>query len=493
MRTTAAAYYYWRNQGNGSWSEPWSSPPIPSQQVLLSDPEVRLADMNGDRLVDLVSLRPGSLVYWPNQGHGRWGGSVLVAGAPDAGPDHLRLQLADANGDGLADLALVIGGQVQIWLQDGSGRFASAIGVQNLPPTDPARTFVRLADMNGSGTTDIVWNNAGSSIWRYLDLTGGVRPNLLVSVDNGLGRRIAIGYSSSGAMYQRTREAGGQAWTTRLPFPVQVVAHVTVQDGRGWTSTKGFRYRDGYYDGTTRQFRGFGQAIETELGDDDEASAVRVHDYDLGIVDEALAGTEKQAETRDDKGLVYERRVSGFEARLYATGTDGRRVAGALRRWSEVHHVEGAAAPIVTREDFNYDDFGNVSFHAAWGIVEGSNRLAAGDERLTITEYINDTSRWLLGRAYHQTVGEPAADATLGSVPSLRRKLAETRSYYDGAPFVGLPLGTLGNQGAPARTEAWVQGERFIPTERLQRDDFGQVVARLDPADRHFKLRVTSR
>ena len=39
----------------------------------LADPRVRLADMTGDGLQDIVLLRSGNIAYWPNLGHGRWG------------------------------------------------------------------------------------------------------------------------------------------------------------------------------------------------------------------------------------------------------------------------------------------------------------------------------------------------------------------------------------------------------------------------------------
>ena len=79
--------------------------------------------------------------------------------------------------------------------------------------------------MNGSGTADVVWNDtraAADRAWRYLDLTGGVRPNLLATIDNGMGRTIAIGYSSSGEMF-RMAAAAGRPWKTRLPVATQVV------------------------------------------------------------------------------------------------------------------------------------------------------------------------------------------------------------------------------------------------------------------------------
>jgi hypothetical protein len=67
-----------------------------------------LADMSGDGLTDLVRIRNGEVCWWPNLGYGRFGRKVSLANAPrfDA-PDHFdpaRLRLADIDGSGPTDL-----------------------------------------------------------------------------------------------------------------------------------------------------------------------------------------------------------------------------------------------------------------------------------------------------------------------------------------------------------------------------------------------------
>lgn len=292
MQTSPTAYFYFRNNGDGTWAEPLTGPPIPAQQVSFSDPQVRLADMNGDRLLDLVYVRAASVVYWPSLGWGHWGEVTAVRGAPDAGVEQSRVQLADMNGDGLSDLWLTSGTELRVWLQRGDGAFAAPVAYDGLPDANPLTTSVRVADMNGSGTADVVWNDrhaTGDASWRYLDLTGGVRPNLLATIDNGLGRTIRIDYSSSGAMF-RMAAAAGQRWTTRLPIPTQVVGAVTTSDARGWSKQEAFVYRDGYYDAGPRQFRGFGVTREIEPGNDEEATSVQIHTFDVGVTAESLKG-----------------------------------------------------------------------------------------------------------------------------------------------------------------------------------------------------------
>src|SRR5205085_347564 len=48
--------------------------------VRFSDPRVKLADMTGDGLQDIVFVSTGRVDYWPYMGHGRWGERVAMKG-----------------------------------------------------------------------------------------------------------------------------------------------------------------------------------------------------------------------------------------------------------------------------------------------------------------------------------------------------------------------------------------------------------------------------
>ena len=382
------------------------------------------------------------------------------------------------NGDGLTDAWLASGSELRIWLQRGDGRFASPVAFSGLPDANPLTTIVRGADMNGSGTADVVWNDTRATVdreWRYLDLTGGVRPNLLTTIDNGMGRAIEISYSSSGEMF-RMAAAAGQPWTTRLPVATQVVASATTSDGRGWSKQEAFVYADGYFDAGTRQFRGFGETKRIEPGNDEEATSIQIHRFDVGVTAEALKGAELGNEVQTATGAVLRRDASGYEVHTYGTGTDGRPVNGADRRWHVTEHIEGTSVPVTTREEWSYDDYGGVHVHSEWGVVDGDDLLAGADERITITDYAHDTERWLL-KPIHFVVTDASG-----------ARVTESRTYYDGDPFVGLPYGVLGTRGLPTRTESWVDGDQFVNTSRVQYDDFGLAVATLDP--RGFRREV---
>ncbi|MBK9417222.1 MAG: hypothetical protein IPN62_07945 [Flavobacteriales bacterium] len=110
----------------------------------------------------------------------------------------------------------------------------------------------------------------------YLDLTGGVKPYVMVGMRNNLGARTRVQYGTSTAHYLRDTyrrpmrdeaydqlgEFVGYAgkWKTTLPFPTQVVDRVEVIDeiSKGKLTTRYF-YHHGYWDGAEREFRGFGR------------------------------------------------------------------------------------------------------------------------------------------------------------------------------------------------------------------------------------------
>jgi RHS repeat-associated protein len=245
-------------------------------QVDLTDPRIRLADMTGDGLQDLVLLRNGNVVYWPNLGFGRWGDPVAMRGAPRLpdGLDPRRVLLGDVDGDGLADLVYVDRGRVLLWGNRSGSEFTTDPVTVHGTPGVVDTDAIQLADLHGTGMAGLLYTRpadaTGGSGWRFLNLTGGIKPYLLTRMDNHLGASTTVTYAPSTAEYLRDQADPASRWRTTLPFPVQVVSRVEVRDAHseGRLVTQ-YRYHHGYWDGVEREFRGFAcvEQLDTETFD----------------------------------------------------------------------------------------------------------------------------------------------------------------------------------------------------------------------------------
>ncbi|MGI5461011.1 SpvB/TcaC N-terminal domain-containing protein [Streptomyces sp. CA-249302] len=243
--------------------------------VDLSDPRVRLADMTGDGLQDLVLLRNGNISYWPNLGYNRWGARVTMRDSPRLpdGYDPRRVLLGDVDGDGIADLVYVERGRVSLWgNRSGNAWTAEPVTVHGTPDLVDSDS-VQLSDLYGTGMAGLLFSRAaggpgrGGSSLRFLDITGSTKPYLLTGMDNNLGAVTRVTYTPSTREYLRDQADPATRWRTTLPFPVQVVTKVEVDDriSGGRLSTE-YRYHHGYWDGVEREFRGFAMVehLDTE-------------------------------------------------------------------------------------------------------------------------------------------------------------------------------------------------------------------------------------
>lgn len=241
--------------------------------------QIFIADMTGDGLRDLVRIRNGNLCYWPNRGYCRFGAKVQMKGVPWFDhPDRFdggRIRLADVDGSGPTDLLYVGPDGVRLWFNQSGNGFGSPIELKPFPsaarPND-----VQVADVLGDGTACLVWSSPLLSETarplRYVKLMAEGKPWLLTAVGNGLGRETRLSYTPSTAFYVADRAAGA-AWATRLPFPVHCLSKIEQVDHvTGWRFVNTYAYHHGYFDGEEREFRGFGLV--------DQWDAESVSDYE---------------------------------------------------------------------------------------------------------------------------------------------------------------------------------------------------------------------
>src|SRR5690606_11713725 len=85
FRLTGTQASWWRNLGDGF--APAESLDLPPGGTTLdfADARVKLADINGDGLLDLLFVRAGSILAWPSMGFGRFDVPRAIGNAPDVG------------------------------------------------------------------------------------------------------------------------------------------------------------------------------------------------------------------------------------------------------------------------------------------------------------------------------------------------------------------------------------------------------------------------
>jgi RHS repeat-associated protein len=256
------------NDGNKGWTESrWVQRDQLTDfpDVDFSDPRVKWADMTGDGLQDIVYVHGRAVDYWPSLGHGNWGKRITMSGGanlelPDR-YDPKRLLLGDIDGDGAADLIYVDDGRITLWINRHGNGWGPAITIPGTPAVSDLDS-IRFVDLFGSGVSGLLFSTNATGVspnYRFLDFTGGTKPYLLVQMNNHMGAVTGIQYKSSTQFFTEDQKSPATRWKTPLPFPVQVVARVEVLDqfSQGKLTTE-YRYHHGYWDGVEREFRGFG-------------------------------------------------------------------------------------------------------------------------------------------------------------------------------------------------------------------------------------------
>jgi RHS repeat-associated protein len=140
---------------------------------------VYLSDMSGDGLNDLVRIRNGEICYWPNLGYGHFGSKVTMDNSPVFDyPDQFsqdRIRLADIDGSGNTDIIYIKDDGVHIYLNESGNSWKNGEKLKSFPLCDNLST-VMAADLLGNGTACLLWSSplpgTASQSLKYISLMG---------------------------------------------------------------------------------------------------------------------------------------------------------------------------------------------------------------------------------------------------------------------------------------------------------------------------------
>lgn len=232
---------------------------------------VAFSDVLGSGQQHLVRIRHNEVKCWSNLGHGRFGTGIVLdfPGLAYETFDASRIRLADLDGSGAVDLIYLQADQALIFMNRCGQGFHPAVAL----PWPPGLRYdnlcqVSIADLQGLGCSSLILSvpHITPQHWRY-DFVEA-KPYLLTGTHNNMGASETIRYRSSVQEWLDEKAAHTKAGTPpvcHVPMALHLVSSQTrVDEITGNRLTRKFAYRQGYYDGVEREFRGFGLLLETD-------------------------------------------------------------------------------------------------------------------------------------------------------------------------------------------------------------------------------------
>ena len=342
--------------------------------------------------------------------------------------------ISDFNGDGKADymwnysgwhIALSIGDDFdtpQTWLTNYGG--PGGLRTYN-------QSYQLIGDFNGDGKADYMWNYSG---W-HVAVDPSPIPDLISSIDNSRGGTSAIEY-----------EPSTKYVNTKLPFSLQTVSEITVNDGLGSEYETTYDYGGGLYDAEDRDFRGFSWASKTNPDLTFEKTYFKQEEYNKG--------RQYQVDFRATAtGSLLNKTT--FTWGTYTINGECKFV----KLNSKYNYVYDTTT-VVTKETYTYDNSnGNLLT-----IVSSDISTNPSGETLTTTkEYENkDTTGW---------VWRMTEESLTGSVSGTVRK-----TKYDYETYTGNLI---------SKTFCLNIGAESGPTIDYDCDTYGNLIKETDPRNNY--------
>lgn len=242
---------------------------------------VAFSDPLGSGQQHLLRVRHNSVTCWPNLGHGYFGKPITLSGfsQPAESFNPQQVWLADIDGSGTVDLIYANSDHLLIYRNQSGNAFAAPL---KLPLPHAVRydhsCQLTLADVQGLGVTSLLLSvpHMATRHWRY-DFVAA-KPYLLCTVNNNMGAESRLAYRSSAQFWLDEKVAAvsqKQKIACGLPFPLHLLASTTQLDEiTGNSLHQQATYYHGFYDGVEREFRGFGRVDTQDTHADAQGSAI---------------------------------------------------------------------------------------------------------------------------------------------------------------------------------------------------------------------------
>ncbi len=363
-------------------------------------------DVNGDGNTDVLWDVPdssgrstGQRLLWISKGDGTFavnnnpGGlnGTLSGYSPTSG---------DFNGDGIADILWVevntagLSTGVRVgWIGKGDGTFTVLSNFAGQDGTLGPNFFNGyvpvLADFNGDGKTDVLWDSRllidpRSTGTRTLWLSDGVVPDIITTITSGSGATVAFTYRSLTDSTVYTKDDTATDPIADVQMPMRVVSRVDSSNGIGGTVATGYAYVGAKLHQDGRGFLGFRQMKVTDLQTNILQSTTYRQDYPylyLVANESQTLGAGTLSTTTNTYGSTS---LGGTRYQVFQTQSQ-----------TSKNDLDSTGLPTATTT-YQYDAYNNAT--------QITVATLDGYSKTTNNTYTNDTTNWFLGRLTSSTV-----------------------------------------------------------------------------------------
>ncbi|RCX31658.1 RHS repeat-associated core domain-containing protein [Thioalbus denitrificans] len=379
-------------------------------------------DLNGDGLADLLQIQVLETGVRVSRAYINTGTGYVEDAGWHIADEQIKFQhktkdrglrLADLNGDGLADLlAAYRDGTLVVraayintgrgFVRDDDWNFPGTITYDN--QSDDVFAVkdagyprgLQILDINGDGLADLLRAHSyeyGSRHTAFINR--GPVPDLLLGVRDALGAETALTYSSLTDKGIYTKGAGAVFPQQDFQAPLPVVSAVESSDGAGGTYRLEYRYAGARVHLQGRGFLGFERVEST----DSRTGHQTITGYRQDFPYAGLAGWTEQ---RLADGTLVQRVESTYDALPSANGAV--RFPYAATTVERSYELTGALTTQVTTQSA-YDGFGNPTQVVV--TTEGGGEVFVKE---TVNTYDNDPALWHLGRLRRAVVTHRGTD-----------------------------------------------------------------------------------
>jgi RHS repeat-associated protein len=285
---------------------------------------------------------------------------------------------------------------------------------------------------------------------------------LLTSIKTPSGGKVSVAYKPS-SYWNSTSAASINNPHTKLPFILQTVEKITIDDGRGQptsVATTEFSYSGGKWHAQERRFLGFRTMNifhPADAGETKRPTTEVVFRQDFAAIGQVESVVWRGSEERGKQGVKLAEQLNTWAV------NNTKLPYTAFNTVTESGIYDGSSSK-TTRTTRVYNAHGLVTSETSHGDID-----VTGDEVTEVTDYVPNTSDYI--------VNAPARERTFAGVDNSGSLLAETQHLYDGvanwntAPTDGNE--TLRRSLLDAATQRYVE-------KRAEYDRFGNVIAKTD-------------